>query len=104
MVTSDRHVKIPLYAKGGIPKVLLIDIPGKGVENYTEPRDGCFTNVQRLMTGRGRLVNFEDMSIEVSELLGEERLAHRSSYCSRSRTSGFFIIIAEDTSIIAHVL
>jgi Uma2 family endonuclease len=70
-VMSDRRVKIPLYAKGGIPQVLLIDIPGKGVENYTEPRDGRFTNVQRLTTGRVRLVEFEDVSIEVSELLGE---------------------------------
>jgi hypothetical protein len=70
-VMSDRQVKIPLYAKAGIPQVLLIDIPGKAVENYTEPRDGRYTNVQRLTTGRMRLVEVEDISIEVSEALGE---------------------------------
>jgi hypothetical protein len=64
-------IKIPLYAKAGIPQVLLIDIPGKAVEKNTEPRDDRYTNVQRLTKGKVRLAEFEDISIEVSELLGE---------------------------------
>jgi Uma2 family endonuclease len=61
-----------LYALAGIPQVLIIDLPGKAVENYTEPRGGRYTNVQRLTKGKKvGLVELEDISLDVSELLGE---------------------------------
>jgi Uma2 family endonuclease len=47
-VTSDRRVKMPLYAQAGIPVAWLVDLPKRAAEVYTEPRDGVYETVQRL--------------------------------------------------------
>lgn len=39
----DRTVKVPLYAKFGIPELWIVNLPERAVEIYAEPRDGGFT-------------------------------------------------------------
>lgn len=38
----DREVKLPLYARAGIPEVWLLDIAGRTLWIHTEPADGSY--------------------------------------------------------------
>ena len=38
----DREVKLPLYARAGIPEVWLVDVKGKKVNSYRRPEEGCY--------------------------------------------------------------
>jgi len=46
----DQDVKVPLYARAGIPEVWLVDLNGEGVAVYREPRPGGYREV---LTVRG---------------------------------------------------
>ena len=46
--TSDRRVKMPLYARAGVPRAWLVNLPKRGVEVYGEPQAGAYASVQRL--------------------------------------------------------
>ena len=47
----DRSVKLPLYARFGVPEVWIVDLVGTAVEVYREPRDGAYASRERLTTG-----------------------------------------------------
>jgi Uma2 family endonuclease len=38
----DRQVKVPLYARAGVPEVWVIDLENETVETYAQPRDGAY--------------------------------------------------------------
>lgn len=40
----DRKIKIPLYAKAGVPEYWIVNIPEQQVEIYTHPGDGEYLN------------------------------------------------------------
>jgi len=42
----DRDVKVPLYARHGVPEVWLIDLEGRRVTRYRTPADGAYTRVE----------------------------------------------------------
>jgi Uma2 family endonuclease len=67
----DRTVKLPLYARAGIPEVWLIDLPGEAVQVCRGPTPAGYSDVQRVPRG-GHLspVAFPDLSIAVDEILG----------------------------------
>ncbi len=44
----DREIKLPLYARSGIPEVWLVDVEGKGVEVYRQPEEGGYAMQQKL--------------------------------------------------------
>jgi len=44
----DRSVKLPLYARFGVPEVWIVDLVGTAVEVYREPRDGAYASRERL--------------------------------------------------------
>ena len=50
-VDYDRDVKIPLYARAGIPEVWLVDLSGDGLEVYREPAAEGYRDVRRLRRG-----------------------------------------------------
>ena len=47
----DRSVKLPLYARFGVPEVWIVDLIGLAVEVYREPRDGAYASRERLTGG-----------------------------------------------------
>lgn len=65
----DRDVKVPLYAKAGIPEVWLLDVAGQVLFRYAEPREGVYRRTDRF--GRGERLNalaLPDLTIAVDDL------------------------------------
>ena len=50
-LTSDRDVKLPLYARAGIAEVWLVDLTANVIERHTEPSENGYRLVRR--AGRG---------------------------------------------------
>ncbi|WP_025321175.1 Uma2 family endonuclease [Deferrisoma camini] len=48
---ADREVKLPLYAKAGIPEVWLVDLPGGVIEVYRDPGETAYRTAQTLHPG-----------------------------------------------------
>jgi Uma2 family endonuclease len=44
----DREMKIPLYARHGIPEVWLIDVEGRTLTAFETPADGRYRNERRV--------------------------------------------------------
>ncbi|MCB9283830.1 MAG: Uma2 family endonuclease [Lewinellaceae bacterium] len=51
---KDRKIKLPLYAKAGIPEVWIVDLEKDVVEVYSEPREGEYRKVE--LVGKGQAV------------------------------------------------
>ena len=70
-VETDRNVKIPLYAEGGISEVWLVDINEQCVEVYPEPLSTGYQNVQKFQRGQTLYIQaFTNIDITVDEVLG----------------------------------
>ena len=67
----DRTVKLPLYARAGIPEAWLVILPKHVIEVHTEPKNGEYQKVQRLKRGNTLVSStIEGLSIKVDEILG----------------------------------
>lgn len=44
----DRGTKLPLYATAGVPEVWIVDVDGRQVEVYRDPRGGRYASEERL--------------------------------------------------------
>jgi Uma2 family endonuclease len=67
----DRGVKVPLYARAGIPEVWLVDLASEQVMVHRAPTEGRYADVRTL--GRGdRLAPqaFPDLELSVADVLG----------------------------------
>ncbi|MFO1420865.1 MAG: Uma2 family endonuclease [Candidatus Competibacteraceae bacterium] len=64
----DRDVKIPLYAKNGIPEVWLLDIPDRKLEIYREPINGEYRQRDCRQTGQIAPMLCPDAIIDLTEL------------------------------------
>lgn len=70
-VESDRQVKIPLYARAGIPEAWLVNIPGERIEVYSDPEGETYRQVRRFGRGRrARSQTLEGLGVGVGEVLG----------------------------------
>jgi len=70
-VESDRRVKVPLYAKGGVREAWLFDLNGERVEVYRQPTSAGYRNVHALARGQALTVDaFPDLTLTVDDLLG----------------------------------
>lgn len=70
-VVKDKTVKVPLYARSGVPETWLVNIPEEQLEVYSAPLNGVYRRVE--VFGRGeeaRSHTVEGLAINVSELLG----------------------------------
>lgn len=47
----DRSVKVPLYARFGIPEVWLVDLPGRVIEVFQEPSPEGYRQVRKYYPG-----------------------------------------------------
>jgi|SRR5215813_4111212 len=68
---KDRNVKIPLYARSGIPEVWLINLPKAVIEVYTELQNAQYSKV--LEFDRAAVVvssSLEGWSIPAADILG----------------------------------
>ncbi len=71
---SDREIKIPLYAEGGIPEVWLVNIREQCLEVYRTPSAEGYQVVKKLQRGQKiSLQAFPDVEIAVDEILGLQK-------------------------------
>lgn len=67
----DREVKVPLYARAGVPEVWLVDLAGEGIEVYRQPSPQGYQQVQRLRRGQSVASQvFPDLELSVGDVLG----------------------------------
>ncbi|HAO33767.1 MAG TPA: Uma2 family endonuclease [Candidatus Competibacter sp.] len=64
----DRDVKIPLYAKNGIPEVWLLDLQNRQLEIYREPLNGAYRQRDSHQTGPIAPLLCPDAIIDLDEL------------------------------------
>ncbi len=70
-VHSDRQIKIPLYARAGVPEGWLVNLPRKIVEVYTAPKNGKYQVVRK--AGKSEILQpqtIRDLSIKVADIFG----------------------------------
>ena len=64
----DREVKVPLYARHGIPEVWLIDLKEKRLEVYSGPERGEYRHVDYYRSGQVSPKCFTEVVVELHEL------------------------------------
>ena len=70
-VVYDRDVKLPIYARVGIPEAWLVVLPKDSIEVYSEPKNGKYQKVQRLK--RGKMIasaTIPALKLNVDDILG----------------------------------
>ncbi len=68
----DRQVKLPLYARGRIREVWLVDLAGEAIEVYREPAPAGYREVRR--AGRGEVLApeaFPELTMTADDILGQ---------------------------------
>ena len=66
----DRRVKVPLYARGGIPEVWLVDLEEEAIEIHRRPSAQGYQEVK--VQGRGQTISpgaFPELAINMEEIL-----------------------------------
>jgi len=67
----DRDVKVPLYARAGIPEVWLVDLAGEQVLVFREPDAGEYRVSAAIRSGEQvSPLAFPDLTVDVAALLG----------------------------------
>lgn len=67
----DRDVKVPLYARAGIPEVWIMNLANEKMHVYSQPADGFYRDTRPL--GRGGSVSpqaLPDLVVSVEDVLG----------------------------------
>lgn len=67
----DQSVKLPLYARAGIPEVWIVDLEGSMIERHIGPLGDVYASTER--TGRGGLVRCSmvpALTVRAEEVLG----------------------------------
>lgn len=68
---SDRSVKVPLYARAGVPEVWLVDLAGECIESYRKPSPKGYGEVRRMWRGEHFSPQaFPDVKLAVDDVLG----------------------------------
>jgi len=66
----DRAVKLPLYARHGVPEVWLVDLAGRAVEVHRGPAGEAYGEVERVATGTLAASLVPQLEVDVRALLG----------------------------------
>ena len=70
-VNYDRNVKLPLYARAGIPEAWLMVLPKEVIEVHSQPKNGKYQKVQRLKRGKTLTSpTIPSLSCRVEDFLG----------------------------------
>ncbi len=71
-VETDRRVKVPLYARAGIPEVWLVDLGQENVTAYLEPTPSGYRTARVFRRGEGLAPSaFPGRAIAVADILPE---------------------------------
>ena len=67
----DREVKLPFYARSGIPEVWIVDLTGDEILAYSQPEGGAYAKVDRVGRG-GSLASrtVPDLTLKAEDVLG----------------------------------
>ena len=65
----DREVKLPLYARFGVPEVWLVNLVEDRLEVYRTPRGGSYTHKAVYTQGRVAPQAFPDLDLDVTTIL-----------------------------------
>jgi Uma2 family endonuclease len=66
----DHEIKLPAYARSGIPEVWLVDLPAETVGVHTELLNGSYRTVRSYRRGDSITpLHFPDLSIEIASIL-----------------------------------
>jgi Uma2 family endonuclease len=70
-LTFDRKVKVPLYARAGIPEVWIVNLQEDTIEVHSQPDKGAYQEHQQLQRGQSVPISgFPDLSLVVDDVLG----------------------------------
>lgn len=70
-VNFDRQVKMPLYARAGIPEALLFNLPDDRLEYFSRPENGVYQETRVLGRGeRFESTTVPGLTLEVEMILG----------------------------------
>ncbi|MBI5471933.1 MAG: Uma2 family endonuclease [Ignavibacteriae bacterium] len=48
---ADRYIKLPLYAKAGVPEVWLVALQENAIDAFNNPKDGVYSETRRYTVG-----------------------------------------------------
>jgi Uma2 family endonuclease len=66
----DRGIKLPLYARGGVPEVWIVAVDERVLEVYRRPAEGAYREATRLQAGDTAAPEaFPDVDVAVADLL-----------------------------------
>jgi Uma2 family endonuclease len=67
----DRDVKIPLYARAGIPEAWLVDLAADRIQVYRDPAGGEYASVRLVSRGDTiTLLHLPNLTLAADEILG----------------------------------
>jgi Uma2 family endonuclease len=70
-LTFDRKVKVPLYARVGIPEVWIVNLQEESIEVHSQPDKGAYQQHQQLVRGQSvPIPGFADLSVSIDDILG----------------------------------
>ncbi len=68
----DRNMKLPVYAKAGIPEVWIVDMKSQVIEQYTIPSNDMYKKLRKYKKGEAlATVSFPEIPIESKLILPE---------------------------------
>jgi Uma2 family endonuclease len=74
----DRRIKLPVYARAGIPQVLIVNLNGEVIESYAEPGNGAYQKFMRAQAGESvEILLLPSLALSVDVALGSTR--HRTN-------------------------
>ena len=70
-LSYDRNIKLPLYARAGIPEVWIVDLNDEIIERHTNPSGSIYRHIEKVRRGE----TFESavlsgLSLRVDDVLG----------------------------------
>jgi len=69
----DKQIKVPLYAKNGIPEVCIVDVDARAITVYLDPLEDRYSNVTEHKIGETISPRFlPEFSLEISRVLDPE--------------------------------
>lgn len=71
-LSYDRKVKLPLYARAGIPEVWIVDLGSNRIERHAEPVDGSYRLVKRMRRGQAiTSIALPALTVRVDQIIPE---------------------------------